>query len=96
MRHLSARLHALYNGLFQPKPRMVALAAYQEAQAGLELQGLLTEAARMRLAHLLADEALAIIDTDLPDSNREIVHRIETGRDCFFETLTFRPRFGNF
>jgi hypothetical protein len=51
-------VHAFYRGLFQPKPRTLALAAYEEATDVLAREGLLSKDARLTLARALVDEAL--------------------------------------
>lgn len=67
MRHVSARLHAFYNGLFQPKPRQLAHLAFENAESKLEAEGLLSEDARQSMARQLMREALSSMDVAVPD-----------------------------
>lgn len=75
MKHLSARLHAFAHGLFQPKPRALALEAYREVEARLAALGLTGKTQRLELARNLADDALSFLEASLPPNNQAVFYR---------------------
>lgn len=92
MRHLAARLHALYHGLFRPQPRQLALELYQRVEAMLREHRLSSEGERARLAHDIARTALAAFDPDLWTSSPKILGGLIL-RIFDFEEMFRLPRF---
>jgi hypothetical protein len=92
VRHLSARLHAFYNGLFQPKPHQLAFDAFENARIKLEVEGLLSEDARQSLARQFMREALSSMDVTVPDALQHVAEELAV--DVFeHEELFVLPTF---
>lgn len=92
MRHLSARLHALYHGLFRPQPRQLALELYQRVEVLLREHSLSSEDDRTWLAHDIAGTALAAFDPDLWTPSPKILGNLIL-RIFDFEEMFRLPRF---
>ena len=92
MRHLSARLHALYHGLFRPQPRQLALELHHKVEALLRDHGLSSESDRSRLAHDMAGTALAAFDKDVATPGQKTLEGLIL-RVFNFEGMFLLPKF---
>lgn len=92
MSHISSRFHAFYRGLFRPKPRAVALAAYLDIERKLAAENLQSQERCMALARNLVRDAINILDFEPTKENWNSIHRFAEASFLYEEFFTL-PEF---